>query len=242
MRRIAVVALWVAGGMAGCASAAPELRSADDVGAQDVAPESSPRRGPAAPSVESEVGALDRDAVEAAFAEARGAVQACITEANQGLAFEVVGGDIEVEVRIKSDGSVRHVYPKSSTIGHAGAEKCILDAVAAQSWPKPEGGDEGIARTKYGLDPPAARPPTNGADLGTAGATLGSKLRGCRSKSGTSSLAVTLYIDADGEVMAAGASVGDEAGLSAIDCAVKAAEGLSFPSPGSYPAKVIVEG
>ena len=55
-------------------------------------------------------------------------------------------------------------------------------------------------------------------------------------------LAVTLYIDADGNVMAAGASVGDAAGLSAIDWAVKAAEGLSFPSPGSYPAKVMIEG
>lgn len=231
----------VAALIAGCSGEAPEVRTADDVGRQEVEP-AAERRGPAGPSIESEVGALDGDAVDAAFTEARAAVQACMASANEGLPFKVVGGDIEVEVRIKSDGSVRHVYPKSSTIGHAGAEKCILEAVAAQSWPKPEGGDEGIARTQYGLDPPAARPPTNGADLGSAGATLGSKLRGCRSQSGTSSIAVTLYIDAEGKVMAAGASVGDEAGLSAIDCAVEAAEGLSFPSPGSYPAKVVVEG
>lgn len=237
MRSVGIVVVAL---VAACSSEAPKVTTPNDVAADDPAP--TERRGPAAPSIESEVGALDRDAVDAAFSAARADVQACIAQANQGLPFKVVGGDIEIEVRIKSDGSVRHAYPKRSSIGHAGAEKCILGAVAAQSWPKPEGGDEGIARTTYGLDPPAARPPVNGADLGSAGATLGSKLRGCRAKSGTSSLAVTLYIDADGNVMAAGASVGDEAGLSAIDCAVQAAEGLSFPSPGSYPAKVMIEG
>jgi hypothetical protein len=189
------------------------------------------------------VGALDREAVDAAFSAARSSVKSCIDEANRGLEFQVVGGDIEVEVRINKDGSVKHVYPKSSDIGHAGAERCILEAVAAQSWPSPEGGESGIARTRYGLDAPAARPAQAGmTDLGQAGATLASKLRRCRTQSGTSSLQVTLYVDADGNVMAAGASVGDDAGLDAIDCAIDATKGLTFPSPGSYPAKVIVEG
>ena len=126
--------------LVGCASEAHKVDTPDNV-ADDVAPAAAPRR--ATPIIESEVGALDRDAVDAAFAAVRGDVKACIDAANQGLPFEVVGGDIEIEVRIKSDGSVRHAYPKRSSIGHVGAEKCILEAVRAQSWLKPKGAMKG---------------------------------------------------------------------------------------------------
>lgn len=235
---------WVAATMiVACGGTTTTADDPSDITSDPEATPAKERRRLAAPSIESEVGTLDREAVDAAFSAARGSVKTCIEQANQGLPFQVVGGDIEVEVRIKNDGSVRHAFPKDSDIGHRGAERCILEAVAAQPWPKPEGGEEGIARTRYGLDAPAPRPAQPGmSDLGQAGASLGSKLRRCRTQSGTPSLRVTFYVDADGKVMAAGASVGDESGLVAIDCAVEALEGLTFPSPGSYPAKVVVEG
>ncbi len=226
----------------GCAGDKP----AEDPGDVDLAGERdtpAPARpeGPAGPHIEAEVGALDPEAVEAAFESARAEVHRCFEQGNAGLDFAVVGGDIEVFVRVGSDGSVRWIYPASSTVGHVGVERCVIDAVKKQRWPKPEGGDDGIARTRYGLDPPGRPPvPWSSADLGSGGSALAQKLGRCKQDSGTVSLSVTLYVDADGQVISAGAAAGDEKGVEAVDCAVAAAKAQRYASPGSYPAKVSV--
>ncbi len=193
-----------------------------------------------APAIAAEIGALDQDAVDEAFKAARPTVARCFEEANRGLPFKVVGGDLEVVVRVKNDGTVRWAYPARSSLGHLGAERCIMTAMRQQAWPRPQGGEEGIARTRFGIDPPAPRPAVDWApsDLGSDGERLLSKLHSCRRSAGTPLLSLTMYVDADGKVIAAGAAIGDEAGIDAVDCAVSAAKQLSYPSPGSYPAKV----
>jgi len=199
-----------------------------------------PRRG-GGPSIDAEVGALDPDAVREVFTTAHGEVEACFRSANDGLDFAVIGGDLEVVVRVKSDGSTRWVYPAASDVGHRGAERCVLDALGSKSWPKPQGGDEGIARTRLALDPPAARLAVawSSDDLGSSRDKLMTRLRDCRT--GTASLRLTMYVDPDGNVISAGASVSDESGMDAIDCAIEQTRSLSFASPGSYPAKVTIE-
>jgi hypothetical protein len=220
---------------AGCASG-PGASTPDDPVDEAMRP---PRPTPNEPSVEAEIGALDLAAVEAISDAIRGGVGRCFESANAKLDLPVVHGDIEVAVRVKSDGSLRHVFAASSDIGHAGVEACILALHEGQSWPKPSGGEEGLARTRFGRDPEGRAPVAWSADdLGDKGGQLARALSGCARQAGTSGITLTMYVDPDGAVMAAGAAVADEQGLGAVDCAVTAAKRERFPSPGSYPAKV----
>jgi hypothetical protein len=196
-------------------------------------------RGSGGPRIHAEVGALDEDKVNEAFSAARPAIDECFGRANRGMRYKVVGGDVEVMVRVKNDGSVRWAYPRRSTLGHSDTERCIMQVLERQSWPRPQGGEEGIASTNYGMDSPGrSAVDWSPGDLGEAGGELASKLRGCMA--GSHGLEITLYIDPDGDVLSAGAAVDDESALDAIECAIDAARAIRFPSPGSYPAKVTV--
>jgi len=201
-----------------------------------------PSGGDHGPKIAAEVGALDEHVVQEAFDAARASVGECFARANERLRWPMVGGDVEVVVRVRHDGSVRWIFPVRSTLGDREAERCILDALGAQHWPKPQGGDEGIARGPYGSDAPGREPVAWApSDLGHAGDELRAKLHACgREKGGA--VSVTLYVDPNGKPVTAGAASDDEHGIEALDCAVEAAMGLRYPSPGSYPAKVTVAG
>jgi hypothetical protein len=193
------------------------------------------------PSIHGEVGALDEDETKKAFGKARPSIDGCLARANDGLSYEVVAGDVEVVVRVANDGSVRFTYATSSTIGRHDTERCILEALARQTWPRPEGGEDGIASTSYSIEP-AGREAVEWSpgDLGPQGSTLKDKLRACQSEAGTAGLSVTMYIDPDGKLLSAGVASADEHGLDAARCALDAARSQRYPSPGSYPAKVTV--
>ncbi|MBW2454178.1 MAG: hypothetical protein JRI68_06695 [Deltaproteobacteria bacterium] len=194
------------------------------------------------PQIQAEVGALDEEKVQEAFNAAKHEIYGCFNAANDELKWPIVGGDIEVVVRVKTDSTVRWVFPQTSTIGHRATERCILDTLHKQIWPKPEGGEEGIARTQYGMDCPGREPVGwSPGDLGKNRAKLEAKVKACIRKAGTPGLSLTLHVDPDGRPISAGASVDDESGLEALDCAVEAATSLRYPSPGSYPAKVTVQ-
>lgn len=223
--------------VAGCSGGQDPRSPSDEV--DDVAP--APRRD-GGPAIDSEIGALDENKVRDTFREARPKITKCLRQANDGLDMPVVGGELEVQLRVKGDGTLRWAYATRSTLGHRSAEQCVLAVLAEHTWPKPEGGDEGLARTDYGIDPPGRAPVTwSAGDLGAQESKVKSELRACMGDSGTSSLSVTIYVDPDGKVITAGGAAGDENGIDAIDCAVSAVKGLTFPSPGSYPAKVTVE-
>lgn len=218
--------------------------SAGDDDATAMGPSGGPRAGrnPNAPSVQSEIGALDGAAVDEVTARVRGKARTCFEQANASLSFPVVHGDIELTVRIKSDGSVRWVFPSKDDLGHGGVTDCIAALLEAETWPKPEGGEQGIARATYGREPEGRAPVDWGeSDLGGAGDPLRSALQACKRKHGAGRITVTLYVDADGKVMAAGAAVDEGEAAEAVGCAVDAARGRTFPSPGSFPAKVTLE-
>jgi hypothetical protein len=235
-----LAAVWTAAAiLSACADGKEPQSPADAVEDEPHAPRPRTNGGP---KIESEIGALDEKAVAAAFREVRPKIKKCLRGANDGLDLPVVGGELEVQLRVKGDGSLRWVYPMRSTLGHRSAEKCVLDALMAQSWPKPEGGDEGLARTDYGIDPPGRAPVRwSAGDLGSAASEVESALNDCMSDAGAKSLSVTIYVDADGNAITAGGAVGDENGTEAIDCAVNAVKAIKFPSPGSYPAKVTIK-
>ena len=191
------------------------------------------------PKVHAEVGALDEEKVNEVVAAARPAIDDCFKSANRGMRYKVVGGDIEVMVRVKNDGSVRWAYPRRSTLGHSPTERCIIAVLERQSWPKPQGGEEGIASTNYGIDAPGREAVEwSPGDLGEAGGELESRLRS--SLRGGGGIEITIYVDPNGGIISAGAAIDDERSLDAIECAIDEARGIHYPSPGSYPAKVTV--
>ena len=124
-------------------------------------------------------------------------------------------------------------------IGDRVTEKCMLDVLRAKSWPKPVGGEVGIAQGGIGFDMiNDVREPTewSSEDAAPGLDKLNGKLNAC--KNGKGGFEVTLYVDTDGNVLSAGATPPDEEGEKSVDCIVDALKGATFPSPGSWPAKV----
>src|SRR5690606_9517266 len=119
----------------------------------------------------------------------------CFERANAALDLPVVFGDIEVAIRVKADGSLRHVFVAASDIGHADVEACILALHGEQSWPRPTGGEEGLARTRFGRDPEGREPVAwSASDLGPAGPRLSNALAGCARQAGGGALTLTMYV------------------------------------------------
>ena len=198
-----------------------------------------PRGG--GPSVHSEVGALDQDAVQALVKTSLPAVGRCVDARRKQLPY--LGGSIDAVIRSDSQGKVRWAHLSDSTLGDRDAEQCILDALTANTWPRPEGGDDGETRQHIDLGQTDVRQPAawGVTELESAGEKLESALGDCLRASGTSMLTVTFYLDPSGSARSVGVASGDEKGISAVDCAVRAVKARTYPTPGSYPAKVSVQ-
>jgi hypothetical protein len=116
----------------------------------------------------------------------------------------------------------------------------MLSAVRSRSWPKPVGGTYGLARKSFDFDAPNdVRPPVewDGEQVKGALKKLSDKLDECRDgASGT--FEATAYVSTEGRVLAAGMAPPNAAAERAVDCLVSAIREGSFPSPGSWPAKV----
>jgi hypothetical protein len=200
----------------------------------------------AQPMIESEVGTLDKGAIKEAFAAAEPEVEKCVQQGRRERQA-LLGGAIDLFLRIGTDGEVRWAYLSSSTLGDHLSEKCIVDAMRARSWPKPYGGKEGQTTQQLELGEPDARPPVpwTEADLGAGYRRVASSLHECKRRAGTGSLQVTFYVEPsadgrEGRAKNAGVAVSDEKGAAAIDCAVKTVLKARYPSPGSYTAKATV--
>jgi hypothetical protein len=243
MRWIALMA-GCALGPGACSSTPPPMDPDPGAGAAPavLGPEPS-----AQPMVESEVGTLDKAAVKDAFAAATSEIDGCVQKGRRERQ-PLLGGAIDLFLRIGTEGDVRWAYLSSSTLGDHLTEKCIVDAMRRRSWPKPYGGKEGQTTQQLELGEPDARPPVpwGEADLGPVYRRLASTLRECRRRAGTGAMQITFYVDPsadgrEGKATNAGVAVSDERGPAAIDCAVKAVLRARFPSPGSYTAKAAVQ-
>ncbi|MBI4953637.1 MAG: AgmX/PglI C-terminal domain-containing protein [Myxococcales bacterium] len=236
-------AFWVGLGAAALVGSVAACKKASD----GPAPSATPAPAPSPPprksglSVRSEIGALDPDAAKKAVEAAMPSIRECVARPRKKMPY--FGGDVETVLRIDASGKVAWAHFLRSELGDVEAEKCVLDALARQDWPKPEDADAGEARQSLELRASEdERPPTawSESDLGDAGGKLVTALEGCRQKSGTAGLRATFYVDPRGAVMSVGVATEDEKGLAAVDCAVQAVRAQTFPTPGSYPAKVSV--
>lgn len=228
-------ALGLALGLAGCGGPA-EPAVAPSTGGQ----------GPTRPKgpvldMSAEIGALDEEAVEAKFTKLRPGMLECLDKARARVPF--IGGDVRVALRVTSEGAVKWAYLKDSTLGDRKTEQCVLSKIQSTTWPTPIGGREGLAESGFSVDPSSdERPPVGwtSSSLGKATSGMKNAVATCRKSVGTGAVKVTVYVDTDGKALSVGVSGADEKVEGAADCIVSAIMGLSFPSPGSYAAKVSV--
>ena len=186
----------------------------------------------------SEIGGMNEDAVEETFSTSLSGLERCLNRGAERVEF--LSGSVSFFLKINTSGKVENAYLEHSTLGDRATEKCMLGALRAKSWPKPVGGDHGLARKSFDFDPPNdVRPPTiwSDSDAEPGLSKIGSDLEKCKNgRSGK--FEATLYVGTSGEVLAAGVTPPDETGEDAVDCIVEALRGAKFPSPGSWPAKV----
>lgn len=149
-------------------------------------------------------------------------------------AVEVLGGHIELAFRIKTDGSVRWVYPRASTIGDRATERCLVDQAAGIRFSRPHGGEAEFAYPLE-LDPPDdVRPPLNWDSAHIEEHVSRRDVSSC----GRGPYSVTVYIAPGGRILAAGASSEEQDRSADLDCVADQVAEWEMPDPGSYPAKV----
>jgi hypothetical protein len=198
----------------------------------------SDEKAPSRVSMSAEIGGLSEEKVDKTFQSALSDFQRCLDDGAKRVEF--LGGSVSFFIKIDERGKVDHAHLEKSTIGDRDTEKCLLDSLKHKRWPKPIGGEHGLARKSFDFDPPNdVRAPTSwdGDRVSEAVAKLSRKLAACKNgDNGT--FEATVYVATDGSVLAAGVTPPDEAGESDVDCLVGALKGASLPSPGSWPAKV----
>lgn len=223
------VAAFLAVACGGSSEPAPKAPSTETSGSQ--AEESGIRAS-------SEIGGLNEDAVDATFSSSVNSLERCLKSGAERVEF--LGGTVSFYLKIDTTGRVDHAHLEHSTLGDRETERCMLNALRGKTWPKPVGGEHGLARKSFSFDPPNdVREPTfweqRDAEPGLK------KVFGevSRCKDGRhGDFEATLYVGTDGRVLAAGVAPPDEDGDAAVDCLVSVLEAASFPSPGSWPAKV----
>lgn len=150
---------------------------------------------------------------------------------------EWVSGAVEFQFLVALDGSVKRVFPSQSSMGDRDTERCMLEVAQATRFPPPRGGEAEFAWSlEVPIDPDVREPVSwTAADVQAA---LVEALPQLKAQCGGSAYQVTAYVDTEGRVVAAGAAAGDEASAAGLDCVAQAVQALSFPSPGSYAAKL----
>lgn len=151
-------------------------------------------------------------------------------------AVEWLSGKVDLTFHIALDGSVASVFPSASSMGDRETERCIVDVAKSVRFPAPHGGEADFSwPLEVPLDPDVREPVTwdpaqfNEVLLTNAETALASCI---------GSFAITAYIDPEGHVVAAGASTLEPNDAEKLDCISDAVKTWTFPSPGSYAAKV----
>jgi len=192
-------------------------------------------------AMQSEFGVIDENAAKKVIAQLTPTIQRCHTSNLKRV--EYLSGDIKFYVRVGEDGRAKWVYLEETNLGDREAERCIVDALAGASWPKPEGGPQAELRSSFGFDAPGdVRAPYEwGPDK--VAATVGKHMADLeKCTDGTNAkFKVTAYVEPEGKggkVQAVGVATSSEKGADKIDCVVEAVKKIKMPSPGSYAVKV----
>ncbi len=186
-------------------------------------------------SVSQELGKIDRAAADQAFERVKSRLVACHQEALKRIDY--VAGDAKFFARVDPRGKVRWIYFEESTFGDRELEKCLLSALSSAPWPSPEGGD-GEIQKPFGFDSDAREPTPWGPEKAAAGvASIQGEVSRCRGEA-SGLFQVTVYVEPSGKVGSAGIAAPNKDVAEKADCVLQAVRTMTFPSPGSYAAKV----
>ena len=215
-----------------CGGGEPPPRQAE--AARDDGP---PPAAKPALKVRSELGSVDPGAVKHAFGALDDKFMGCQKQALDRI--EVLSGSVKFFVRIGEDGAARWTYLEGSELGDRETEKCLLDAVRAARWPKPDGGE---AEARYGMELPlqSTRPASewNSDKVANALGKHGDAIDKCKA-GGSASFHATMYVGPGGKVLGAGVATSTRDGEDHTDCLADVLRKMKgLPSPGSWPAKV----
>jgi hypothetical protein len=192
-------------------------------------------------SISGQLGSLDESKVEESFNRLLPKLGDCLSQGSSRVEF--IGGHVKFFVRISLDGSAKWAYLPESTIGDRETERCMLGVVKAARWPLPAEG-EGQAQKAFDFDPsPDIREAVAwGSDrVAKALAAARPKLDHC-TQAAPGRYRATAYIQTKGTPISAGVAPPDEHGEpAAVDCIVEVIKAMRFPSPGSWPAKVVFD-
>ena len=200
----------------------------------------SPKKKPQL-SVSGQLGSLDRGKVDETFTKLMPKFGNCLSLGSSRVEF--IGGHVKFFVRIGLDGSAKWAYLSESTIGDRDTERCMLDVAKSARWPPPVEG-EGQAQKAFDFDPsPEVRDAVPwGADRVVKSLTSARAKLGHCAERAPGRYKATVYVQTDGSTLAAGVAPPDERGENAaVDCIVDVLKTMKFPSPGSWPAKVMFD-
>jgi hypothetical protein len=223
---------WVVGCGAGAASSEPAAAPPVARVELEPAPE------PADMSTSAELGGLDEREAEQSFRDSLDALQACVQDGVERVAF--MGGSIEFAVKVDATHQATQVWAAQSSLGERSTEKCMFEALRSVRWPAPQGGRFGIARNSFEFEVRKGVPAPAIWDAGRV-ANVVDKVDGsltdCRGGE-PGRLLVTLYIGAGGKALAGGAASEEPIDEGAIDCVVDTLLEAHYPAPEHAPTKV----
>jgi hypothetical protein len=180
-------------------------------------------------------GTLSQEEIKKALDPRMGKFARCVQQ--RAGEIEWLAGGVTIEFRVKVDGSVALAYPRDSSLGDRATERCVIEVAQATRFPAPRGGEADFAWSfEVPLDG-SIREPVSLPDE-TIQSALSTQSGALASACGAGSYGVTAYVDPEGKVVAAGASAADEQSAAQLDCVTSTVQGFTFPSPGSYPAKI----
>lgn len=192
----------------------------------------------AAVAVSSDIGGMNEEQVSRVFSRAAGGFEKCLDYGANRVEF--LGGDVELFALIDRAGKLVHAHVASSSLGDRATEKCLLEVLEKQTWPQPVGGDRGIARKAFGLEPSGdVRPPVAWSDDDVRDGLhkVRDQVDECKQGVG-GAFTATMYVDTNGTPLAVGMAPPSEEGEAVVDCLVSVLESARFRSPGGWPAKV----
>jgi hypothetical protein len=185
-----------------------------------------------------EIGGLDQRAAEDSFRASLDGLQACVSDGVERL--ELMAGSIEFAVKVDARQRAARVWAAHSSLGERATEKCMFDALRSVTWPTPQGGVYGIARSSFEFEPRKGAPKPAAWDSGRVARVvddLRDTLGKCSGEQ-VGDMLITLYIGADGRALAGGAASEEPIDDGRIDCVVDALLAARYPRPGRTPAKV----
>lgn len=185
-----------------------------------------------------EVGALPEDEAIYAFKQSFRDIQDCFMRGARRIDF--IGGQISIQVWVDSNGQVATVFAETSTLGDRQTERCMFDVLRGAQWPRPVGGPIAVAQNAFEFEMTGdVRAPVSWDEDRVSGVLgeMRSRIRECKDHSSEKFMA-TVYVDTDGTALSVGIAAPDRHQEANSDCLIDLLSSASYPSPGSWPAKV----